>query len=229
MNRNRYTAVVCAAFFLLLIMHSTAKASVTQKGNLGFGGDLGVGGVTSYADGISGTLTVGTHAQVQYFFADRVAANFHFGWERYFYEIDTIRYNYFFGAFIPVKDTVPMDLFPFVFALNIYFPLSDSLHGFVGIGPGIAFYRIDGIRSGTETRLLVNMQAGAEYEVSNNLTLKGMVDILLPNISPRYSSERVMAFVKKSNPSIKDIRQIEVGSTIIFPPLDESLKKSNER
>ena len=44
-----------------------------------------------------------------------------------------------------------------------------------------------------------------------------------------FSNERVMNFVKKNNPSIKDISQIEVGSTIIFPPLDESFKEYNNQ
>jgi general secretion pathway protein A len=42
-----------------------------------------------------------------------------------------------------------------------------------------------------------------------------------------FSNDQVLMFVKKNNPSIKDIRYIEVGSTIIFPPLDKSLKESN--
>jgi hypothetical protein len=42
-----------------------------------------------------------------------------------------------------------------------------------------------------------------------------------------FSNEKVLMFVKKSNPSIKDIKYIEAGSTIIFPPLDKSLKESN--
>ncbi|NPV04854.1 MAG: AAA family ATPase [Syntrophaceae bacterium] len=41
-----------------------------------------------------------------------------------------------------------------------------------------------------------------------------------------FSNDRVMEFVKKNNPSIKDVKQIEVGTTIVFPPLDESLKES---
>jgi len=44
-----------------------------------------------------------------------------------------------------------------------------------------------------------------------------------------FSNERVLNFVKQNNPSIKDISQIEAGSTIIFPPLDESLKESSKR
>jgi nucleoid-associated protein YgaU len=44
-----------------------------------------------------------------------------------------------------------------------------------------------------------------------------------------FSNERVMAFVKKNNPSIKDITHIEAGSTIVFPPLDESLEESRGR
>jgi len=43
-----------------------------------------------------------------------------------------------------------------------------------------------------------------------------------------FSNEKVLMLVKKNNPSIKDIRYIEAGSTIIFPPLDESLKESND-
>ena len=43
-----------------------------------------------------------------------------------------------------------------------------------------------------------------------------------------FCNERVLMFVKKNNPSIKDIRYIETGSTIIFPPLDKSLKESND-
>ena len=43
-----------------------------------------------------------------------------------------------------------------------------------------------------------------------------------------FSNEKVLMFVKKNNPSIKDIRYIEAGSTIIFPPLDKSLKESND-
>lgn len=40
-----------------------------------------------------------------------------------------------------------------------------------------------------------------------------------------FSNDRVMEFVKQNNPSIKDVRKIEEGTTIIFPPLDESLKE----
>lgn len=43
-----------------------------------------------------------------------------------------------------------------------------------------------------------------------------------------FSNERVMNFVKKNNPSIKDIRHIEAGSIIVFPPLDASLKESQD-
>ncbi len=42
-----------------------------------------------------------------------------------------------------------------------------------------------------------------------------------------FSNERVLMFVKEYNPSIKDISNIEVGWTIIFPPLDKSLKEAN--
>ena len=41
-----------------------------------------------------------------------------------------------------------------------------------------------------------------------------------------FSNDRVMDFVKKNNPSIRDTRQIEAGSTIVFPPLDESLEEA---
>jgi general secretion pathway protein A len=41
-----------------------------------------------------------------------------------------------------------------------------------------------------------------------------------------FSNDRVMEFVKQNNPSIKDVRKIEEGATIVFPPLDESLKES---
>ena len=41
-----------------------------------------------------------------------------------------------------------------------------------------------------------------------------------------FSNDRVMEFVKRNNPSIKDVRKIEEGTTIVFPPLDESLKES---
>jgi len=39
-----------------------------------------------------------------------------------------------------------------------------------------------------------------------------------------FSNDRVMEFVKQNNPSIKDVKRIEEGATIVFPPLDESLK-----
>jgi len=43
-----------------------------------------------------------------------------------------------------------------------------------------------------------------------------------------FSNDRVLKFVKKYNPSIKDIRNIEAGSRIAFPPLDKFLKESNK-
>jgi general secretion pathway protein A len=44
-----------------------------------------------------------------------------------------------------------------------------------------------------------------------------------------FSNDRVINFVKRNNPAIKDISHIEEGSTIVFPPLDESLRESNYR
>lgn len=44
-----------------------------------------------------------------------------------------------------------------------------------------------------------------------------------------FSNDRVMEFVRKNNPSIKDIKRIEEGTTIVFPPLDESLKEPSGR
>lgn len=44
-----------------------------------------------------------------------------------------------------------------------------------------------------------------------------------------FSNDRVMEFVRQSNPSIRDVRRIEEGATIVFPPLDEDLKESAPR
>jgi general secretion pathway protein A len=44
-----------------------------------------------------------------------------------------------------------------------------------------------------------------------------------------FSNDRVMEYVKQNNPSIRDARRIEVGTTIVFPPLNDSLKESRER
>ncbi len=41
-----------------------------------------------------------------------------------------------------------------------------------------------------------------------------------------FSNDRVMEFVKQNNPSIRDVKRIEEGATIVFPPLDESLKEA---
>ena len=40
-----------------------------------------------------------------------------------------------------------------------------------------------------------------------------------------FSNDRVMEFVKQNNPSIRDVKRIEEGAMIVFPPLDESLKE----
>ena len=193
MYRKKVFTSLLSSVLLLTVLHSYARAAVTQKGNFGFGADMGIGGVTKYMNGIDGAFALGVHLDTQYFLADRIALNFHFLWERYFYKIDSLEYNSTLGYYVLMKKDASLDIFPFVLAFRIYFPIGNALHGFAGAGPGFALYKIDLPRSNTEYRFLMNLQLGIEYEIHPNLTLKGMIDIMMPNIAPTDRGEKIMA------------------------------------
>lgn len=190
------TRIIAAAFFLEILLFSllgTADAAITQKGNFGFGTNFGIGGVTKYMNGIDGAFALGVHLDTQYFVADRVALNFHFLWERYFYKIETLEYNSALGYYVLMDKDASMDIFPLVAAFRVYFPVGGALYGFAGAGPGFAMYKIDLPQSTTEYRFLMNLQLGVEYEIRTNLTFRGMLDIMIPNIAPTDRGEKIMA------------------------------------
>ena len=196
---KRITRLHVSIIAIMVIMFSSAalQAETAKKFNLSVGGYFGIGGATDcydYDNDNDGAFALGIQPEIQFFPIDSLAVNFRMLWERFFYDYDYGYYSYYNRGM-----SIPVDVFPFIFGVRYYFPIIDKLKLFAGGGIGFTIMQAHypGWWSGSsdpdpEGRFAMDFNGGVEFEVIDQLALTGMFDIMLPNLGPLDSGEKVV-------------------------------------
>ncbi|HRZ27531.1 MAG TPA: outer membrane beta-barrel protein [Spirochaetota bacterium] len=187
MKRSAVIISTIITAFILLATAGGARAETAQKYDLAFGAYLGFGCATPFYQSRDIAFGLGTQPEIQFFVIDRLSITYRFLWERIYFD------HKYMGLYEDVIEDAVMDIAPFMLGARYYFAPVKRFKMYLGLGMGCTVYRVEFEDTGWYSRLAfaMDVSAGLEYEVIDQLTVCGMFNAMVPNMGPVEDDENI--------------------------------------
>lgn len=187
MKRSAVIISTIITAFILLAAAGGARAETAQKYDLAFGAYLGFGCATPFYRSRDIAFALGVQPEIQFFVIDRLSITYRFLWERIYFD------HKYMGLYQDVIEDAVMDTAPFMLGARYYFAPVKRFKMYLGLGMGCTVYRVEFEDTGWYSRLAfaMDVSAGLEYEVIDQLTVCGMFNAMVPNMGPVEKDENI--------------------------------------
>jgi len=187
MKRPTVIISIIITAFILLAAAGGARAETAQKYDLAFGAYLGFGCATPFYQSREIAFALGVQPEIQFFVIDRLSITYRFLWERIYFD------HKYMGLYQDIVEDAVMDTAPFMLGARYYFAPVKRFKMYLGLGMGCTVYRVEFEDTGWYSRLAfaMDVSAGLEYEVIDQLTVCGMFNAMVPNMGPVEKDENI--------------------------------------